>query len=132
MGWLFVVERAPAIELDDHRRKGVSLTQPDFSHLQGRSSRQFSGCELDRFANARITAAAAQIARQGGIDGLVVGARVAAQQGDSGHDLAGLAVPALRDIGFRPGLQHGLGRAVGGAFDGGHRLSCGGLQGRDA
>ena len=58
--------------------------------------------------NALIAAAAAQIARHGGIDLGVGGRRGFGKQGRGVHDLAGLAVAALRHADIAPRHLHGV------------------------
>src|SRR5216683_4991973 len=59
---------------------------------------------LDRFANADIGPAAADVAGHRVIDVGVRRMRVALKERRSGHDLAGLAVAALNDFAVEPGL----------------------------
>ena len=58
----------------------------------------------------RIGAAAAQIARHRAIDVFVGRFAIDAQQGSRRHDLAGLAVAALRNLMFDPRRLHGVHR----------------------
>src|SRR6202011_4403504 len=59
---------------------------------------------LDRFANADIGPAAADVAGHRVVDIGIRRMRVAGQERRSGHDLARLAVPALNDLPVEPGL----------------------------
>src|SRR5260370_29007306 len=63
-------------------------------------------CALDGLPNARISSAAANIARQCLVDIGVGRRRNLLQQGGGGHDLAGLTVAALDDLEIEPGLLH--------------------------
>ena len=65
---------------------------------------QFGGGLLDRLADADIGHAAAQIAGHHGVDVLVAWRREILQQRRRLHDLAGLAVAALRNLKVDPGL----------------------------
>ena len=80
---------------------------------------------MDRFANARIGAAATDVGHR------LVNLRVAwaarfFEERDSGHDLSGLAISALRHLRGNPCFLYGMQRSVGGfeAFDGGNRFAC--------
>ena len=87
---------------------------------------------MDGLANALVGAAAADISAHGVVDVGVGGRRFFGQQGNRGHDLAGLAVSTLRNIGFHPGLLHrvaGVGRK---SLDGGDFFSGYAGNGRDA
>src|SRR5260370_7087483 len=59
---------------------------------------------LDRFANAGIGAAAADVAGHRVVDVGIRRTRVACKQRRSRHDLARLAVAALGDLAVEPGL----------------------------
>src|SRR5688572_2820815 len=65
-----------------------------------------------RRADALVRAAAADVARERGVDLRVAGRSGLRDQRRRGHDLAGLAVAALDDVDLGPGLLHGM-RAVG-------------------
>ncbi len=58
---------------------------------------------MDRFADAGIGAAAADVAAHRGVDVVIARIRHALEQGGGAHDLSRLAVAALRDIEFAPG-----------------------------
>ena len=74
---------------------------------------------MDRLADALIGAAATDV-RDGGVDVVIVGLRVRLQQCGGGHDLAGLAVAALRHVVLQPGDLHRMAEAIGRqALDGG-------------
>src|SRR6267378_4956790 len=60
-------------------------------------------CALDGLLNARIGAAAANIARQCFVDIAVGRRRNLLQKGGGGHDLPGLTVAALDDLEVEPG-----------------------------
>src|SRR5580658_7370725 len=57
---------------------------------------------VNRFANAEIGAAAANVAVHGGVDIRVGGMRIFCEQGGGGHHLSSLAIAALRDVDFLP------------------------------
>src|SRR5687768_9677974 len=59
--------------------------------------RLFRG-RVDRLADARIGAAAADVAVHGGIDVRVRRVRLLLEQRRGRHDLSGLAIAALRDV----------------------------------
>src|SRR6266536_1671821 len=77
-----------------------------------------------RLAYADIGSAAAEIAVHGCVDVLVGRLRVFGEQGGGGHDLAGLAVAALRHVDFLPGELHGVGAVRRKAFERGDGLSA--------
>src|SRR6185437_1814379 len=58
---------------------------------------------MNRLPDARIGSAPAQIAVHTSIDVLVAWMRVFGEQRSGGHDLAGLAIAALRDVDLSPG-----------------------------
>ena len=92
----------------------------------------------DGGADAGIGAAAADVAGHGGVDVgvgrlLAVGQRL--EEGGRAHDLAALAVAALRHVVLDPRGLHGRADAVGAigdGFDGGDLLAVGGRDRRDA
>ena len=63
---------------------------------------------MNRFANTGIGSAAAQIAAHGLIDIRVGWIRLPREKRSGGHDLSGLAVPALRHINFDPRTLNGM------------------------
>ena len=63
---------------------------------------------MDGLADALVGAAAADVAAHGVVDVGVGGFRFLREQRDRGHDLAGLAVAALRNVFLDPGLLHGM------------------------
>lgn len=67
---------------------------------------------LDRCADARVGAAAADVAAHGLVDLLQAGLRRALEQTHRRHDLPGLAVSALGDVVLDPGLLHDLPYAI--------------------
>src|SRR5438067_353630 len=64
-----------------------------------------TGCHVDRFADALIGAAAADVGHRF-VDVLVGRPRLLLQERRRRHDLAGLAVAALRHVDRGPGLLH--------------------------
>src|SRR4029077_18670690 len=85
--------------------------------------RSRAGRAVNGSADALVGAAAADVAAHGVIDVGLGGFRLLRQEGDSKHNLAGLAVAALWDVFGDPGLLHGM-RTVGRqAFDGGDFFS---------
>src|SRR5579859_2642649 len=68
-------------------------------------------CLMNRRPNPLIRAAAAKITRHGRVDVLVARILVAFQQRDGLHDLARLAVPALRYPNLKPSLLHRMHRS---------------------
>src|SRR5262249_35634871 len=83
-----------------------------------------AGRLLDRSADARIGAAAADVAGHGAVDVRIARLGVGGEQRARRHDLARLAVAALRHVERKPG-RLGLPACRGGAdgFDGGDALS---------
>lgn len=79
---------------------------------------------MNTAANARVGAASADVAGEGGIDVGIGGLGVGGEEGDGRHDLTGLAVTALRHVFIDPGLLNGVASVVGSgyAFDGGDGL----------
>jgi hypothetical protein len=71
---------------------------------------------LDGSTDARISAAAADIAGHGRINIAVAWIGIACQQARGGHDLPRLAIAALRHLQIDPGLLNGFAR--GGVADG--------------
>src|SRR5262249_5092956 len=79
---------------------------------------------LDRRTDADIGAAAADVARHRSVDIDIARLGVASEQRACGHDLAGLAVPALRYVECKPsGLDFLAGRCVSNGFDRGNPLA---------
>src|SRR2546430_12315872 len=70
--------------------------------------RPMPGCLMDRSPNSLISAAAADITRHRRVDILVGGILVVFEKCDRLHDLAGLAVAALRHPDLHPSLLHGM------------------------
>src|SRR3954467_6003712 len=68
-----------------------------------------TGCHVDRFADALIGAAAADVGHRR-VNVLVGRPRVLLQERRRRHDLAGPAVAALRHVDRRPGLLHRMRR----------------------
>jgi len=73
---------------------------------------------VNRFANALVSAAAADVAAHGIVDIGVGGLGFFREQRYRGHDLPGLAVAALRNVFFHPGLLDGVAAIGGKTFDG--------------
>src|SRR5690606_20676218 len=63
-----------------------------------------SGGLLDALADAGVGTAAAEVAGHGAVDVGIARLRVVGEEGGGGHDLAGLAVAALGDVGVAPGF----------------------------
>ena len=89
---------------------------------------------LDRGADARVGAAAADIAHHRGVDLGVVRMRIGRQQFGRRHDLAGLTITALRHVELHPRRlqslphrvrRHALDRGDGGTADGRDRSHAG-------
>src|SRR5881275_1621517 len=67
----------------------------------------FGGGAVNGFADALVSAAAADVAAHGIIDVGVGGVGLLREQGHCGHDLSGLAVAALRNVFLHPCFLHG-------------------------
>jgi hypothetical protein len=80
------------------------------------------GSGMDRRANARIGTAAAQIAGHHLIDLLVRWLRDVFKERNGLHDLAGLAIAALRNLVFDPCLQNRVPVSITQPFDRDYRL----------
>src|SRR5260370_10847668 len=78
---------------------------------------------MNGLADALVRAATADVAANGIVDVGVGGVGFLGKQGDGGHDLSGLAVAALRNVFFHPGLLHGMAAVRRKAFDGGDFLA---------
>src|SRR6266705_1535370 len=93
----------------------------------------FPGRVLDSLADSHISAAAADVPRHGGVDIAVGRVGVGREQRRRGHDLAGLAITALRHLQRDPGLLDlsAGGRGANG-LDGGDALAGRGSDRRDA
>src|SRR5580693_10591089 len=74
---------------------------------------------MNGFANALVGTAAADVAAHGVVNVGVGGLGFFGEQGYGGHDLPGLAVAALGNVFFHPGLLDGMAAIGGEAFDGG-------------
>src|SRR4029453_16471612 len=80
-------------------------------------------CLLDRSANTRIGATTADVARHRIVDIQIARLCLGGEERACRHDLAGLAVPALRYIQCKPGRLHFLARRrVSNGFDCGNPL----------
>src|SRR3989442_4433695 len=64
----------------------------------------FLGRVLDSLADSHISTAAADVPGHGGVDVAVARVRLGREQRRRGHDLAGLAIAALRHLQLDPGL----------------------------
>ena len=73
---------------------------------------------MNCFAYALVSAAAANIAAHGIVNVRVGGLGFLGKQCDGGHDLPGLAIAALRNVFFHPGLLHGMAAIGGKTLDG--------------
>src|SRR5215470_6986753 len=88
---------------------------------------------LDRLANADIGPAAADVAGHRVVDIGIGRTRIAREQRRSRHDLARLAIPALRDLAVDPGLLDlGAGRARADRLDRRDRRAADAVDRRDA
>src|SRR5438552_9619495 len=72
---------------------------------------------MNRFTDALIRAATADVAAHGIVDVGVGGVGFLRKQRDGGHDLSGLAVAALRNVFFHPGFLDGMAAVHGKALD---------------
>src|SRR3989442_14825606 len=78
----------------------------------------FLGRVLDSLADSHISAAATDVPRHGGVDIAVARVGLGGEQRRRGHDLAGLAIAALRHLQIDPGLLNLLaGRRPADGFD---------------
>src|SRR6266571_2511446 len=93
----------------------------------------FLGRVLDSLADPDISAAATDVPRHRGVDIAIGRVAVGREQGRRGHDLAGLAIAALRHLQLDPGLLNlsAGGRGANG-LDGGDALAGRGGDQRDA
>src|SRR6266853_1173686 len=88
---------------------------------------------LDSLADAHISAAAADVPRHGGVDVAIGRVGLGGEQGRRGHDLAGLAIAALRDLEIEPRLLNlPAGWRLADGFDRGDALAGRGGDRRDA
>src|SRR3989442_14970985 len=84
----------------------------------------FLGRVLDSLADSHISAAAADVPRHGGVDIAIGRVGVGREQRRRGHDLAGLAIAALRHLERDPGLLDlPAGRSGTDGLDGGDALA---------
>src|SRR5579871_6379673 len=113
---------AASIPVSTPRRLTFSMTERAGLRRLWFMSR--SRCLLDGGPNALVCAAAAEIAVHGRVDVVVGRMRVLLEQRRSLHDLAGLAVSALRDVVVAPRyLERVIALRVE-PFDGGDRLAA--------
>src|SRR5882762_1721626 len=89
----------------------------------------FLGGVLDSLADSHISATAADVPRHGGVDIAVGRVGLGGEQRRCGHDLAGLAIAALRNLQLDPGLLDLL--AGGGGTDSFDRSDALAGRGRD-
>src|SRR6266850_2772127 len=88
---------------------------------------------LDSLADSDIRAAAADVSRHGGVDVAIGRVRLGGEQRRRGHDLAGLAIAALRHLQLDPGLLDLLAGGGGtNGLDGSDALAGRGRDRRDA
>src|SRR5882762_7869765 len=93
----------------------------------------FLGGVLDSLANSDIRAAAADVSGHGGVDIAIGRVRLGGEQRRRRHDLAGLAIAALRHLQLDPGLLDLLAGAGGtDGFDRSDALAGRGSDGRQA
>src|SRR5216684_3663308 len=78
---------------------------------------------VNGLANALIRAAAADVAAHGIVDVGVGGLGLLGKESYRGHDLSGLAVTALWNVFFHPGLLHGVAAVGGKSLNGGDFLA---------
>src|SRR6266513_5597442 len=89
----------------------------------------FLGGVLDSLADSDVRTAATDVPRHRGVDIPIGRVRVGGEQGGGGHDLAGLAIAALRHLQLDPRLLDLL--AGGGGADGLDRRNALAGHGRD-
>ena len=87
---------------------------------------------VNRGANALVGSTTADVAAHRRIDVGVGRLRLLLEQRNGGHDLAGLAIAALHDVGFDPRTLHGMLAVLADAFDGGDFLAGERRDRRDA
>src|SRR5882672_1953135 len=88
---------------------------------------------LDSLADSHISAAATDVPRHGGVDIAIGRVGLGGEQRRRGHDLAGLAIAALRHLELDPGLLDlSAGRCGTNGLDRGHALAGRGSDRRDA
>ena len=75
-------------------------------------------------ADAKVGAAAADVAGHGVVDVFVGGLGIFGEEGGSGHELAGLTVAALGDVEFTPSFLEGMGSIGREALDGDDGLAA--------
>src|SRR3989442_15397720 len=97
--------------------KSRRVMEAVMSHLLGRA--------VDGGANTLVGAAATDVAAHGGIDVRVRRRRVLGEQGRGRHELARLAVPALRHVELEPGALERMASIGPQAFDRRHPLPRG-------
>src|SRR5438067_88003 len=78
---------------------------------------------MDGGANARVGAAAADVAAHGGVDVVVGGVGGFGEERRRGHDLPGLAVTALGNVAEEPSALAGMVGGLREPFDGDDRVS---------
>jgi hypothetical protein len=90
------------------------------------------GSSFNRFFDAGIGAAAANITHHGSVDFFVAGMRIGFEQRGGRHNLPGLAVATLRHINFEPGFLQGVIAVFRKPFDGGNGAVAYGRDGQYA
>src|SRR5688572_2382280 len=117
---------AAALTLMKERRfRFLVMAPPLLGRATGRrdvrwTGRGGAGRDLDRFADAHVGTAAAQVAGHRGRNLRVRRTRSRCQQRRCRHDLAGLAVAALRHVDLLPRALQGMRAVRRQAFDGHH------------
>src|SRR5215510_12209361 len=123
-------ETAPAVFKKPRRvvesNKPVVLDDISASRL-----RQFSGA-MDRFADARVSPAAADVAGHRSVDVRIAWVRIGREQRGRGHDLPRLAVTALWDLELDPCALDWMAAIARETFDRGDRLAGNGADRCDA
>src|SRR5256886_2614482 len=112
--WKPMTRPAPATAAVSRNSRRVTLVEARMLRLLRRA--------MDGGADSLVGAAAADV-RHRGVDVGVRGVRVLRQQRSGGHDLARLAIPALRDVLRDPGALHRVRAVLGKAFDRGDALA---------
>src|SRR5204863_5992202 len=78
---------------------------------------------MDRFANRLVGSTTANVAAHRAVDFGIGRFGLAGEERRSTHDLPGLAIPALRNIGLKPCLLYGMAAVGGESFNGRDALS---------
>lgn len=88
--------------------------------------------EMDSTSDAAVGSATANVAGHGVVDVAIRRLRFLFEERGCGHQLAGLAIAALRDVEFDPGFLERMGAVRRKTFDGGNALSFAARNCRDA